>query len=94
MGFVRGSSGMDIQEPVVLYDPKTLFGKEIRIDIGGSRELVLEFLKPDNSHRLIDIATTVHTGKDDPEDLVVLRPTAETVEVLAITRDIQHWEGK
>ena len=92
MGFVRGSWEFLPHEPIVSHDPKSLFGREIRIDIGGGRELALEFLEPEDPNHIIDIAAVVHNGDAEPEDLVVLRPSNEKVEILAISRDLQQWK--
>lgn len=68
---------------MTIYNPAAMFGETINIDLGDGRILTVEFLEPNDADHLIDIAASV-TGFDgeEPEDLVVLRPTKETVEIL------------
>lgn len=74
--------------PITVYNPAALFDREIRIDIGNGRILSLEFLKPDTSKYLIDVAASIKYEDKEPEDLVVLRPTKETVEILEINANL------
>lgn len=49
-------------------------------------------MEPEDPNHIIDIAAVVHNGDAEPEDLVVLWPSNEKVEILAISRDLQQWK--
>lgn len=70
--------------PITVYNPAALFDKKLRIDIGGDRNLVLEFFEPKEPRYLIEVAAVVEHPDQAPEDLVVLRPTQDAVEILPV----------
>lgn len=72
-----------ISEPIQLVSPNMLYGQTLRIMLDNGKTLAIEFWKPEDPGRKIDIAIVQEfSGEKEPEDLVVVRAGKNDVELL------------